>query len=419
MENSRRDLLAGLAICAGGVAATGCVTGQSGVSTSIATYEDQENSISRLRKGGSLNSNDPWVEIDAEAFRNNVREVSRMAGGTPIMAPVKNNAYGLGDMVVGPLLASMPEISRLACVRVSEGLALRAAGVKKPILNMSEVTEYEIEELVLNDIEVTCWLDDVGEKLDRVSKKLGRPIPIHFFIDTGLNREGMPYKRALPWMRDLAARPSVKVAGTYTMFIHDLEHDKNQLKRFNQLILDARAENIPLGLIHASPSYTTFYLPEARFDTVRSATAIFGLYPDAKAVSMADLQYVWKLRARVVRLEQLQVGDTVGFGPRYTVEKPTTLALLPVGSTDGYPSSAVNNCKVLIGGHLYPVVGSISSAHTIIDVSEKPDIKIGDVATLVGSDHPEIEPRQVAINAGIGHYSLMSRINPLLPRKVV
>lgn len=336
-----------------------------------------------------------------------------------MMVPVKNNAYGLGDLVVGPLLASMPEVDRLACVRVSEGLALRGAGVEKPILNMSEVTEEEIEQLVLNDIDVTCWLDDAGDKIDRVSHRLGRPIPVHFFIDTGLNREGMPYARALPWMRDLASRDTVQVAGTYTMFIHDIEHDKLQLERFIGLIDEARREGIPLGHIHASPSYTTFYLPEARFDMVRSATALFGLYPDANAVAMADLKYVWRLRARIVRLQQLQPGETIGFGPKFTVEKPTTLALLPIGSTDGYPSSAVDKCKVLIGDYLYPVVGSISSAHTTIDVSEKPDVKIGDVATLVGPDHPQIEPRAVANAAGIGHYSLMSRLSPLLPRKLV
>ncbi len=417
MDKTRRSFLSGMAVCAGGALSTGCANGAA-LRRSESALSDVPN-ISRLRSGGSFNSNDPWIEIDAAAFRNNVREVSRMAGGTPIMAPVKNNAYGLGDTVVGPLLASMPEVSRLACVRVSEGLALRAAGVKKPILNMSEVTEEEIEELVLNDIEVTCWLDDAGEKLDRVSKRLGKPIPVHFFIDTGLNREGMPYNRALPWMKDLARRQSIKVAGIYTMFIHDIEHDKVQLVRFNQLIAEAVKENIPLGLIHASPSYTTFYLPEARFDTVRTATALFGLYPDANAVAMADLKYVWRLRARIVRLEQLRPGETVGFGPKYTVDKPTTLALLPVGSTDGYPSSAVNNCKVLVGDHLYPVVGSISSAHTIIDVSEKPDVNLGDIATLVGPDHQEIEPRAVAKQAGIGHYALMSRLNALLPRKLV
>ncbi|WP_109354037.1 alanine racemase [Sphingorhabdus sp. EL138] len=417
MDETRRRLLTGMAVCAGSAVNAGCTTGL------VAGVREPDPAappgVSRNRPGGSVDSNDPWVEIDAEAFRNNVREVSRMAGGTPIMAPVKNNAYGLGDTVVGPLLASMPEVSSLACVRVAEGLALRAAGVSKPILNMSEVTEAEIEQLVLNDIDVTCWRNDTGDRLDSVARRLGRPIPIHFFIDTGLNREGMPYDRALPWMKDLAQRPSVKVAGIYTMFIHDIEHDREQLRRFNQLIADARDEGIPLGLVHASPSYTTFYLPEARFDTVRSATAIFGLYPDANAVSMADLKYVWRLKARVVRLEQLQPGETVGFGPKYTVEKPTTLALLPVGSTDGYPGSAVNNCKVMIGGHLYPVVGSISSAHTIVDVTEKPDVSIRDVATLVGPEHAAIEPRNVAKQAGVGHYTLMSRINALLPRKLV
>jgi alanine racemase len=84
---------------------------------------------------------DPWIEIDASALRHNAAEVSRVVGGRPILALLKNNAYGLGDTAMAPILASCPEVSGIACVRVAEALAMRRAGVTKPILNMAEVSE--------------------------------------------------------------------------------------------------------------------------------------------------------------------------------------------------------------------------------------------------------------------------------------
>jgi alanine racemase len=176
----------------------------------------------------AIHNPDPWIEIDRAAFQHNVREASRLAGGRPILAVVKNNAYGLGDRTVGPLLADCPEVGGIACVRVQEGIVMREAGVTKgivmreagvtkPILNMAEVSEQEMEESVRRGITSSLWLDDAPGRVERVARRLGRSVPVQLFIDTGMNREGMPYSRAWEWMgnepRGHAIQPCLGVDG--------------------------------------------------------------------------------------------------------------------------------------------------------------------------------------------------------------
>ncbi|MGH9204299.1 MAG: alanine racemase, partial [Vicinamibacterales bacterium] len=227
----------------------------------------------KLRPGGHDSGYDPWLEIDAEAFRHNVREVSRLAGGRPILAVVKNNGYGLGDTLVGPLLSSCAEVHGIACVRPSEALAMRSAGVRKPILMMSEVGEEEAVELVAHSVTLSCWLDDSGIRLDRVAKRARKPVAVHLFLDTGLNREGMPYRRAWPWIEDLAKRPAIRIDGTCHMFVHQVEFDRVQHRRFLDVTEVARSRGVKLGTLHAAPSYELFYLPESHLDMVRVANA--------------------------------------------------------------------------------------------------------------------------------------------------
>ncbi|MDE2877801.1 alanine racemase [Candidatus Palauibacter soopunensis] len=364
---------------------------------------------------------DPWIELDRAAWTQNVREAARLASGRPILAVVKNNAYGLGDRAVGPLLAGMPEVGGIASVRVEEALAMREEGVTKPIVVMAEGSEDEIEEMARHDILPSVWLDDAPARLRSVSRRLGRPVPVQLFIDTGMNREGMPYTRARRWIEELVQSEYVDVNGTYTMFIHDLDFNREQLARFEELLAWARGKNLPLGTLHASPSFELFNLPEAHYDMVRPGNALFGnhLSGGEGAGEMADLRPVFRMNARVVRVERLEPGDGAGFRHTFTADRATWVALLPVGRTDGYPSEANGTCEVLINGRLYPVAGGVNSAHTILDIGPEKTVEVGDVATLIGPDHPSVLPHTVAERTGRGFLGIIQFMNPRLPRRVV
>ncbi|MDH3732210.1 MAG: alanine racemase [Gemmatimonadota bacterium] len=407
--HTRRRFLE-LAASAAGLAATaGCASaGSQPGSTSIVSEVDSRDRL------------DPWIEIDRAGYRQNVREAARLAGGRPILAVVKNNAYGLGDRTVGPLLASFPEVGGIACVRVEEALAMRQAGVTKPIVVMAEQPDDAIAEMVHHDVTPSVWLDDAPQRLERVARRLDRPVPVQLYVDTGMNREGMPYRRARPWIGELCSNPAVRVEATYTMFSHDLDFDREQLARFESLLEWARGAGLELGSLHASPTVELFHLPEAHYDMVRPGNALFGNYPSGEDVrDRADLRPVFRLRTRVVRVERLERGDSAGFYRSFAPESPTWVALLPIGRTDGYPSAANGTCEVLINGRLYPVRGGVNSAHTIIDVGHERSVRVGDAVTLVGPDHPSILPHEVARRTGTSFLALIQGMNPRLPRHVV
>ena len=156
------------------------------------------------------------------------------------MAVIKNNAYGLGDEIVGPILDSCQEVEAIACVRVAEAIAMRRAGVEKPILVMAEVSEEEGVTLMQHQVWLSAWLDDAPERLARIAQRAGRPVPVNLFIDAGMGREGMPDYRALPWLETLHQHPAVEIKGTYMTFTHELDFGHEQLTRFNALITEAK-----------------------------------------------------------------------------------------------------------------------------------------------------------------------------------
>jgi alanine racemase len=371
---------------------------------------------------------DPWVEIEADAIRNNVREIYRFTKGCRLLAVTKNNANGIGLREIGPVLDDMDEVFGLAVVRVDEALALREVGVKKPIVMMALMSDAEAEELVARDVRLSPFTDDAGRQLAHLAERFGRPIPVHLYVDTGMHRVGMPYYRALPWIEDLAQSGTVEIEGTYTMFsgakTGDRDFDQEHLRRFLELVQQAKDKGISLGLLHGAPSRQITSLPEShQMDLVRPGGAIYGMpsyRTDPEGNTIMDLKPVFRVRARVVRVERAREGDGVSFNHRYVARRPTWLATIPIGHTDGYPRNAADGAQVLIGQTLYPVIAVVSSNHTIVEIGDEKTVDIGDVATVIGPDRPEITPQSVAEKAGFDRdYWIMTKLNALLHRKVV
>ena len=205
---------------------------------------------------------------------------------------------------------------------------------------------------------------------------------------------------------------------TFMGFTEDPEYDRIQLERFLELAQGARAMGFDLGTLHAASSAAVFNFPEAHLDMVRPGIALFGAYPsnEGKEAEIATLRPAGSLKARVVRVERLRPGDSVSYGRGYVAEEPTWVATLPVGHSDGYPRDAVDGARVLINGRLYPPVGAVSASHTIVEVGGVEDVRIGDVATLVGPDHPEIHPNAVATRTGGSVYDVLMHLNGALPK---
>ena len=363
---------------------------------------------------------DPWIEVDPEAFRFNVGVVSRLTRGRRILAVIKNNGYGLGLTTVGRILEGFPEVVGLAVVKTEAALALRDAGVRKPVLLMALFGDEDGAELVARDIHLCLTTDDAADRVSRAVERAGKPARTHIYLDTGMSRMGIPFHRALPWMEGLMAR-GIQVESTFMGFTEDPEYDRIQLRRFLEVAEGARAMGFDLGTLHAASSAAVFNFPEAHLDMVRPGIALFGAYPsnEGREAEIAALRPAGALKARVVRVEQLRPGDSVSYGREYVAERPTWVATLPVGHSDGYPREAVKGARVLINDRLYAPVGAVSASHTIVEVGETEDVRIGDVATLVGPQHSEVYPNAVATRTGRSVYDILMHLNGALPKVVL
>lgn len=361
---------------------------------------------------------EPWIEVDGAALRANAREVARLAGGRPVIGVIKNDAYGLGVGRIGPVLDALPEIAMLAVVKPAEALALRQAGVRKPILLMALVDLETGVELARQDVRLAPFTDDVPERLEAISQAVGRPVGVHLYIDTGMNRMGIRHDRAAAWVDALARSPHVRIEGAFTELAESDETDQDQLARFLAFAAAARDRGVSLGTLHAASSHGLFHRGEPfLLDAVRTGVVLFGAYPaGARGLGLADLRPAFRLRARVVRLERIQPGDGVSYSRNYVARRPTWIATLPIGHADGFPRRAVNGGQVQIGGRSYPIIGAVSASHTIVELGEETAVAVGDVATLLGPDDPSIHPNRLAEAAGVSVYDLLMHLTRLARR---
>ena len=376
--------------------------------------------LTRTRPAGgpSAGGYDPWIEVNPDHLRFNAGEAARTTAGRPILAVVKNNGYGLGLEEVGPTLDQAPEVVGLAVVKVEEAHRLRDAGVQKPVLLMSRATQEEARDLVRRDVRLAPFSDGDGECLARLADEFQRPVPVHLYLDTGMSRLGMPHHRALPWMEEMATRPELEVEGCFMGFTEDLEYDREQLRRFLELGREARNRGLSVGHLHAASSRHVTFMPESHLEMVRPGLILFGAHvAGGREAEVLELRPALRLRARVLRVERLRPGDSVSYGRNYVARDAVWVATIPVGHSDGYPREAVDGCRILVGDRTYPVIGAVSASHCVVEVGTDRTVEQGDVATLMGPDHPDIHPNEISDITGRSVYDVLMHLSPGLPKR--
>ena len=359
---------------------------------------------------------DPWLEVDSGAIAHNVAAVSRLAGGRPILAVVKNNAYGLGLEVAGPILDRLPQIAGFAVVRAAEAERLKTAGVRKRVLLMGRCTDQESEALARIGVRLASTGEDDATRLGRLAARIGRRVGTHLYVDTGMSRMGFPWQRASGWALRIAAQRQVRIDGMFTELTEDADFDRQQVGRLSGLARELKARGVTVGPLHAASSAAVMGQPDTFLDMVRPGIALYGGYPNTESRASDALRCAIRLKARVVRVEHLEAGDGVNYHRRWRAAQPTWVATLPVGHVDGYPSSAVKGAEILIGERLYRAIGSVSASHTIIEVGAEQSVKVGDVPTLIGPDRPALYPNEIAARTGYSEYDMFMHLSPTLPR---
>ncbi|UII81128.1 alanine racemase [Flagellimonas sp. CMM7] len=361
----------------------------------------------------------PWIELSKKDYLKNAEIISKMAQGSSVLAVLKNNAYGLGDVEVGSILDDSPHVDGLALVKDVRCLALREKGVQKPILLMGDFSANLGVELAKANITFSVFSKESMAKVQALAKVNRTKIKVQLYFDTGLGRMGMAYSKPLDWVTELAKIENIEIIGLFSTLTTPIDFAQEQLRRFNSLTSRLNALGIEMPQKHIAPSQSILELEASHLNLVRPGILLHGSYPlqgmpQSKQFSLTP---TFKLKAKVIRMEKLKPGDTIGFSRFYKVKQEEWIATLPIGWADGYASSAENGAKVLINGTLYPVV-NVNASHCNLVIGRKKDVKVGDVATLIGPDVPEISPEGFgkAIN---GHNYLQINYKESIPKIVL
>ncbi|HEY8490245.1 MAG TPA: alanine racemase [Dehalococcoidia bacterium] len=366
--------------------------------------------------GDPLPGRPAWAEIDLDALTENVRALKDQARPAGLIAMVKANAYGHGAVMVARA-AVEAGADRLGVTCVDEGVELREGGVTAPILILGHTPPHDAERTVRYDLTPTVNGRDLADALSRHAVALGRTVPVHVKLDSGMNRYGLPEEGLLDLAAYLRRLPGLQVEGLYTHFAAADEADKaftrEQFRRFQAVA--ARLPWIPLR--HAANTAGLLDLPETALDFVRCGIGLYGYYPSDEVRRDAPLRPVLSLKSRLVRLRRLEPGETVGYGRTWTARRPSLVGLAAVGYGDGYRRALSNRAHVLVRGRRAPVAGRVSMDQTTIDITDVPGVQEGDEVVFIGTQGEEVVTAdELAALCDTISYEILTGISARVPR---
>ena len=387
-----------------------------------------------------MTSRPVWAEISLSALANNLNVIRKYVNPpgekrkTPrkILSIVKGNAYGHG----GPEVAKALEKAGSDWFGVTctdEGIAVRKAGVRKPVLILTSFVHGEEQRLVEHGLTAVIHRCEQLAQLDRAAAKLGRKrAPFHLKIDTGMNRLGIATSDVECFARQLAKCKHLELTGIFTHFASSEafsdtvagRQTAQQEQRFYAALERLRALGIDTGIVHLANSAAIVSRPETWADMVRPGAILYGYHPGYDPIekrpeieARLPLQAAMSLRTKIINVRDVPAETGVGYGASFVTKRPSRIGVLAAGYGDGIHRSLGNKGSVMIHGKLAPIVGIISMDVTMVDVTEISEAQTGDIATIYGVDGKHRHPAHlIARSIGTVTSDLLCMVSQRVPR---
>ncbi len=369
-----------------------------------------------------------WAEISLGAIQHNFRLIRRHIGrGRKILSVVKGNAYGHGAVPVSKALARAgTEWFGVTCT--AEGLELREAGIRQPILLLTGTWPGEERRILKHGLTPVVTAIEQLRYLERAARKARRPLDFHLKVDSGMSRLGIAAGDASRFVRALADCPHLRLTGTMTHFasseVFTDSQTENQLRVFHEFLERLRAARVSPGIVHLANSAAIASRPDTWADMVRPGALLYGYHqryePPEKLAEVNQklpLEAALSLRARVVSVRELPPGVGVGYNAKFVTERPSRIAVIPAGYADGLVRRLTNVGRVIVRGRCVPIVGIVSMDLTTIDVTDVPEVSVGDVVTIFGREGElSRSPFDVAAEAGTVTSDLLCSLGSRVPK---
>lgn len=369
----------------------------------------------------SLTNNQCWINL--AAIKTNINLIrKRLPPNTRLMIVVKALAYGTDDIRLAKFLSKC-QIDLLCVSYVDEGIALKRAGVTQSIFCINAAT-YEASKAVKWNLEIGVSNLELIQAIAIQAKQQNKKVKVHLHVDTGMGRFGCRAEEALELAKIIVSNSELELEGLMTHFAcaDDPSEDAFTLKQiacFDQVIQQLKEAGIDPKWIHAANSSGAirFYLPQ--YNMVRVGLAAYGLYISDDVQKMLDLRLALSLTSRIVGINTCKKGETVSYGKSYVIEKEEQkIAILPIGYFDGLHRNYSGKSSVIIRGKRAPMVGNICMDYMMVDVTDIPDVSIGDRVLIFGYDEfgHYIAPEELATKGNSIIHELMTCLGPRIQR---
>jgi len=359
--------------------------------------------------------------IDLDAVRDNVAALVAQVAPARTMAVVKADGYGHGAVQVARA-ALAGGAHWLGVADLAEGVALRDAGIDAPVLAWLHDPDADFTVAVRRGIDVGISSTDQLRAVAEAAASVGRPAGVHLKVDTGLSRNGVApdeWDEAVRLAGALEADGRVRVRGVFSHLANTSDaEDAAQVAAFDAALAAASAAGLSPEVRHLASTAGALRRPDARYDLVRLGIGCYGIPPFGDGTTAAELglRPVMTLRGRVAAVRRIAPGTGVSYGHAWRADRPTTLALVPLGYADGVPRQASGRAEVLLAGARRRVVGRIAMDQFLVDVGDD-EVAVGDEVVLFGdpaTGAPSADDWGDAADT-IG-YEIVTRIGPRVPR---
>lgn len=363
-----------------------------------------------------------WAEINLSNIKNNIMEIRKAVGEKEIIAIVKADAYGHGAIDVAPVLLENGA-NRLAVAVITEGLELRKADIKAPIMILGYTPLDFSKELITEKIEATIYDYEYAEKLSMEALRLNSKAKVHIAIDTGMGRIGfLPNKESIDDIIKIFTLPGLEIEGIFTHFSSADERDKEytmmQFEKFKYVCNTLEARGIKVPLKHASNSAAIIDLENTYLDAVRPGIILYGYYPSEEVKKdIINIKPALTLKAKITNLKKLHKDMYISYGRAFKTERESKIGTLPIGYADGYTRLLTGKAKVIVNGQLAPVVGKICMDQCMIDLTDIDGVQLEDEVIIIGeTSEVKFNADDIADSLGTINYEILCMIKNRVPR---
>jgi len=361
-----------------------------------------------------------WAEVNLKALAYNLNQVKKaLSGKTKVLAVIKADAYGHGLIPVARKLAFCG-VDYFGVASIDEGIKLRRAGIKEPILILGLILKEDIAGLFSYDFTVTICSYDLAFELNQFAGKLGRKIKAHIKVDTGMGRIGVFPDQALKLIKRISRFKFIEIEGIFTHLAladTDQKFTLGQISIFNRLIARLKKEGINIPLAHIANSMGLLAYRSSHLNMVRPGLMLYGLYP--KQGLKIKLKPVLSLKTKVLYVKETPQGYGISYGHIYATKKKTNIMTLPIGYADGYPRNLSNIGPVLVQGKRFKISGRICMDQIMVDVGRL-KVRLGEEVILIGAGaKSRITVEEIASLSGAIPYEIVCGLGSRISRVYV